>query len=184
MWAVDARPVSYQGCEELHFYRAEPGGNIYLQNFDYMAMVTGVVAQTMTSQPMQQRMQARGVTDYAVTQGNGGDVQFPVYDQPTTQVCATSATPQGTISAAQLVASGSRSVLRQIQTAQHVPTGSFITAIQLTPIVLVPSTGKPSLAYLGVLLIGAMAAVPLTLWSDSLFRYLQRRNRAAWSGYP
>jgi hypothetical protein len=133
---------------------------------------------------MQQRMQASGVTDYAVTQTNGGDVQFPFYSQPTMQVCVTSPTPQGTVSAAQLVTGGTRSVLHEIQAAQHVPAGSFITAAQLTPAVPVPIIGHPSLAYLGVLLIGAVAAVPLALWSDPLFRYLQRRNRAAWRGYP
>jgi hypothetical protein len=184
MGAVHTRPVSYQGCGGIYFAAADPGGNVYLEDYQSLAAVTGMVTQTMMSQPMQQRMQASGVTDYAVTQTNGGDVQFPFYSQPTMQVCVTSPTPQGTVSAAQLVTGGTRSVLHEIQAAQHVPAGSFITAAQLTPAVPVPIIGHPSLAYLGVLLIGAVAAVPLALWSDPLFRYLQRRNRAAWRGYP
>ena len=140
-------------------------------------MVTGMVTQTMMSQPMRQRIQARGVTDYAVTQTNTGEIRFPSYNQSTAQVCVTSATPQGTLSAVQLVTADLRSVLHQMQATQHVPTDSFIMAIQLTPAVPVPIIGRPSLAYLGVLLIGAIAAVPLALWSDPLLRYPLRTRR-------
>ena len=179
MWAVHVRPVSYQGCEGLYFAVASPGGNVYLEDFPSPAVMTGMVTQTMMSQPMQQRMQAGGVTDYAVTQTNSGEIRFPFYTLPTMQACATSATPQGTVSAAQLVTAGIRSVLHQMQAAQHAPADSFITAVQLTPAVPVPIIGRPHLAYLGVLLIGAVTAVPLALWSDPLFRYLERRRRAA-----
>jgi hypothetical protein len=184
MLAVHERPVSYQGCEGLFFASADPGGNVYLENYPSLTTVTGMVTQTMMSLPMQQRMQASGVTDYAVTQTNTGEIRFPNYTQPTMQVCATSATPQGTVSAAQLVTVSIRSVLHQMQVAQNVPTDSFITAVQITPAVSVPIIGHSHLAYLGVLLIGAVAAVPLALWSDPLFGYLQRRYRVAWRGYP
>ena len=165
------------------FPRRPSGGNVYLDDNPSLAVVTGMVTQTMMSQPMQQRIQARGVTDYAVTQTNTGEIRFPTYTQPTMQVCATSATPQGTLSAVQLVTADIRSVLHQMQAAQHVPADSFITAVQLTPAVPVPIIGRPSLAYLGVLLIGAIGAVPLALWSDPWLRYLHRR-RGAWRGYP
>jgi hypothetical protein len=182
--AVRVRPVSYQGCGELYFAASDPGVNVYLQYDPALAPVTGMVTQTMMSQPMQQQMQARGVTDYAVTQTNTGEIRFPQYDLPTMQVCATSRTPQGTVFAAQLVTADLRSVLHQMQTAQNVPANSFITALQVTPAVPVPITGRPSLAYLGVLLIGAVAAVPLVLWSDPLLSYLECRRSAAWRGYP
>jgi len=184
MWAVHARPISYQGCEDTYFAAASTGGNALLENYPSLAGVTGMVTQTMMSQPMQQQMQAKGVTDYAVTETNTGEVRFPQYTQPTMQVCTTSATPQGAVSAAQRVTTGIGSVLYQMQAAQHVPADSFITAVQLTPAVRVPITGRPSLAYLGVLLIGAVAAVPLALWSDPLFTYLRGRRDAAWRGYP
>jgi hypothetical protein len=185
MVAVHERPVSYQGCEGLYFAEAAfSGGNVYLEDYPSLAVMTGVVTQTMMSQSMQQRMQASGVTDYAVTQTNTGEVRFPAYTQPTMQACATAATPQGTVFATQLVTADIRSVLYQMQAAQHVPADSFITAVQLTPAAAAPITGRPSLAYLGVLLIGVVAAVPLTLWSDPLFRYLDTRRRAAWGGYP
>jgi hypothetical protein len=171
IWAVHTRPISYQGCEGLYLSGAPWVGNVYLDGNPSLAMVTGMVAQTMMSQPTQQGIQARGVTDYAVTQTDTGEVRFPSYSQSTMQVCATSATPQGTVSAVQLVTADIRAVLHQMQAAQHVPADSFITAIQLTPAVPGPITGRPSLAYLGVLLLGAIAAVPLALWSDRWFRY-------------
>ena len=184
IWAVHARPHSYQGCGGLYFAAPYTDGNIYLESPESLAVVTGMVTQTMMSQPMQQQMAASGVTDYTVTQSNTGEIRFPNYQQPIMQVCTTSTTPQGTISAAQLVASDVRSVLHQMQAAQHVPADSFITATQLTPAVPVPINGRPSLEYLGVLLIGAIAAVLLALWSDSLFRNVEWRRRAAWRGYP
>jgi hypothetical protein len=184
MWAVHARPISYQGCEDIYFAAASTGGNAFLEDYPSLAGVTGMVTQTMMSQPMRQHMEAKGVTDYAVRQTNTGDVRFPNYTQPTMQVCATSARPQSTVSAARLVTTGIRSVLYQMQAAQHAQTDSFITAVQLTPAVPVPIIGRPSLAYLGVLLIGAVVTVPLVLWSDPLFTYLRCRRDAAWRGYP
>ena len=185
MLAVHERPVSYQGCEGLYFAEAAfSGGNVYLEDYPSLAVMTGMVTQTMMSQPMQQRMQASGATDYAVTQTNTGEIRFPAYTQPTMKVCATSATPQGTVSAVQLVTAGIHSVLYQMQAAQHAPIDSFITVVQLTPAIPVAITGRPSLAYLGVLLIGAIAAVPLVLWSDPVFSYLHRNRRAGLRGYP
>jgi hypothetical protein len=172
IWAVHTRPISYQGCEGLYLSGAPWVGNVYLDGNASLAMVTGMVTQTMMSQPIQQGIQARGVTDYEVTQTNSGEVRFPNYSQSTLEVCATSGSPQGTLSAVQLVTAGIRSVLYQMQAAQHVPADSFITTIQLTPAVPGPITGRPTLAYLGVLLIGAVGAVPLALWSDRRLRYL------------
>jgi hypothetical protein len=179
MWAVHVRPLSYQGCENLYLSGAPWVGNVYFNGNESLAVVTGMVTQTMMSQPIQQKIQATGVTDYAVTQTNTGEVRFPSYHQPTMQVCVTSATPQGTLSAVQLISADIRSVLHQMQAAQDAPPNSFIKAVQLTSAVPVPIIGRPSLAYAGVLLIGVIAAVPLTLWSDPLLRYLQRARRTA-----
>jgi hypothetical protein len=178
MWAVHVRPISYEGCENLYLSGTPWFGNVYLDQNPSLATVTGMVTQTMMSQPMRQRIQARGVTDYTVTQTNTGEIRFPSYKQPTAQVCVTSTTPQGILSAVGLVTIDLRSVLHQMQAAEHVPTNSFITATQVTPAVPVPVIGRPSLAYLGVLLIGAIAAVPLALWGDPLLRYLHRTHRA------
>jgi hypothetical protein len=177
MWAVHARPIAYQGCENLYLSGVPWFGNPYVDSNPSLAMVTGMVTQTMMSQPMRQRIQAGGVTDYAVTQTNTGEIRFPSYKQPTAQVCADSATPQSVLSAVRLVTADLRSVLHEMQAAQHASADSFITAIQLTPAVPVPNTGRPSLAFLGVLLIGAIAAVPLVLWSDPLLRYPYRMRR-------
>ena len=126
------------------------------------------------SQPMQQRIHAGGVTDYAVTQTNTGEIRFPSYDQPTLQVCATSATPRGTLSGVQLITTDIRWVLLEMPAAQHASTDSFIRIIQLTGAVPVPIIGRPSLAYLGVLLIGGITAASLALWSNSLLKYRRR----------
>jgi hypothetical protein len=183
MWVVHVRLVPYQGCQGLYYAAADPGGNVYLENPQSLAVVTGMVTQTMMSQPIQQRMHASGVADYVVTQTNSGEIRFPYYSLPTMQVCATSATPQSTISATRLVTTEIRSVLRQMQAAQHAPADSFITAVQLSPATPLPIIGRARLAYLGVLLIGFVAAVPLVLWSDPLFRYLEHMRRAAQRGY-
>lgn len=178
MWAVHVRPLSYQGCENLYFAGTPWVGNVYFDGNQSLSAVTGVVTQAMMSQPVQQQIQARGITDYTVVQTNTGEIRFPSYNQPTVQVCVTAVTAQGTLSAAQLVTANIRRVLHQIQAAQHAPADSFIKVIQLTSAVPVPIIGQPSLAYLGVLLIGATAAVPLALWSDPLLCYLQRTRRA------
>jgi hypothetical protein len=177
MWAVHIRPISYQGCANLYLSGLPWFGNVYVDGNPSLPMVTGMVTQTMMSQPMQQQIQASGVTDYAVTETNTGEIRFPSYKQPTMQVCTTSATPQGTVSTTQLVTADIRAVLHRMQAGQHVPTDSFIGVIQLTPAVPVPVIGHPFMAYLGVLLIGVIAAVPLVLWSDPLFRNLHRRYR-------
>lgn len=183
MWAFHARPISYQGCGSLYLAAADPGGNVYLQNILQPAVVTGMVTQTMMSQQIQQRMHAEGVTNYTVAQTNSGELRFPVYTQPTMEVCVTSATSQGIASAVRLVNAGVSSVLDQMQASQHVPADSYITADQVTPAVPVPITGRPSLAYLGILLIGAVSSVSLALWSDHLPRYLEGRGVIG-GGYP
>lgn len=176
IWAVHARPISYQGCEGLYVSGSNWDWNVYLDGNPSLAMVTGMVTQTMMSQPMQQNLQARGVAGYVVTQTNTGEVRFPSYSQPTMQVCVTSVTSQGTVSAAHLVTAEIRSVLYQMQAAQHASAGSFIRIIPLAAAVPTPTIGRPSLAYLGVLLIGAVGSVPLALWSDRWLRYLRRRK--------
>lgn len=183
LWMVHTRPVRYQGCEGMFLSGAPWAGNVYLDSNLSLAMVTGMVTQTMTSQPMQRRFEAVHVTDYQVTQTNTGEVRFPAYDEPTLQVCATSATAQGTAAAIRQVTSKLRSVLYQMQAAQHVPAGSFITAVQLTRPLPAPITGRPSLAYIGVLLIGVVGAVPLTVWSDRLLAGLLPSPKGVKNGF-
>ena len=50
----------------------------------------------------------------------------------------------------------------------------MIAANTLAPSVLTPILGKPSQAYLGVLLIGLICAVSITLWTDRPLRRLDR----------
>ena len=69
-----------------------------------------------------------------------------------------------------------RAVLRQMQIERHVPPESSITVVSIAPAFPDPIFGRPSLAYLGVLLIGAVSGVALSLWSDPLLTRVSRRR--------
>ena len=182
VWAVHKRPITYQACEGLYVSGPPTHGNVYLDNNVSLAMTTGMVTQTMMSQPMRQKILSTGsVASYTVAQTNTGDIRFPAYTQPSLQVCTTSASQQSVLSAIQLVTTDLRAVLRQMQITQHVPPESSITAASVAPAAPDPIFGRPSLAYLGVLLIGAVSGVALSLWSDSLLTRVSRR-RSWWPG--
>ncbi len=179
VFAVHKRPITYVGCEGLYLSGGPPfGGNSYLDANPALAMVTGMVVQAVTSQPMQQRISTAGVDDYTVMQTNTGEIRFPAYTEPTLQICSTSGSPQAVLTATQLVTTDFRGVLHQMQVEQHANKNSFITATVLTPTVPDPVYGKPSLAYLGVLLIGIVSGIAITLWSDPLLTRSDRRRRA------
>ena len=174
VWAVREHPIPYYGCEGLivsapgSAWKTNPGA------YGALANVTGMITQTAISQPMQQRNLTRGVTGYTVAQTNTGDARSPQYTEPTLQVCDTSSSPRGVLRATGLVTGDLRGVLRQMQIDHHAGKDSFITIIQLTRTVPAPIVGRPTDAYLGVLFIGAVSGVALTLWSDPLLTRLSR----------
>ena len=68
-------------CLGRHTY-----GNVYLDSNVSLAMMTGMVTQTMMSQPMRQKILSAGsVASYTVAQTDTGDIRFPSYTQPTLQ---------------------------------------------------------------------------------------------------
>lgn len=177
VWAVHKRPITYQACQGLYVSGPSTYGNVYLDSNVSLAMTTGMVTQTMMSQPMRQKILSAGsVASYTVAQTNTGDIRFPSYTQPSLQVCTTSASPQSVLSAIQLVTTDLRAVLRQMQIERHVPPESSITVASIAPASPDPIFGRPSLAYLGVLLIGAVSGVALSLWSDPLLTRVSTRR--------
>jgi hypothetical protein len=176
VWAVRDRPIPYYGCENLEVsapgsaWKTDPGA------YGSLAAVTGMITQTAISPPTQQRNLARGVTGYTVAQTNtSGDPRNPQYTEPTLQVCATSSSPFGVLRATELVTGDLSAVLRQMQIEQHVGKDSSITIVQLTRTVPAPIVGRPKLAYLSVLFIGAVSGIALTLWADPLLARLPRK---------
>lgn len=180
LWTVNRRPITYQGCDGL--YLATPqlplGTNTYAEISPSLAMATGMVVQTMTSQPMRQKLQSQGlVTDYEVTETNTGEIRFPAYTQPTVQICSSSRDPRLVISTTEIVTVQFQAVLRQMQASQDVPPKSSITATVLSQAIPLPILGRPSQAYIGVVLLGIVGGVALTLWSDPLLvRWSHRRT--------
>jgi hypothetical protein len=173
--AVKHRPITYEQCEGLYLSGPPAVSNVYLDTNPSLAMVTGIVTETMTTQAMQQQLQSSGVTaDYSVIQTNTGEVRQPQYNSPTLEICTTSRNPQAVLSGLSKVASQFRAELRSIQVAQHAKPTSMIVANTLAPSILIPILGKPSQAYLGVLLIGLISAVSITLWTDRPLRRLDR----------
>jgi hypothetical protein len=180
VWAIHDRPIAYQGCNSLYVAapRLSSNANTYTYISPSLAMATGMVTQTMMSQPMQQKLQLEGATaGYEVMETNTGDIEFPAYTRPTVQICSSSSAPQAVLRTTALVTKNFRTVLYQMQAAQHVPSKSFITTITLARTIPLPVLGRPSQADVGMLLVGLISGVALTLWSDSLL--MLRNHRGA-----
>ena len=178
VFAVHKRSIVYVACQGFYVSGSALDGNVYLDSNPSLPMVTGMVTQTVMSQPVQQKIHAAGVTDYDVTQTNTGEIRFPAYTEPTLQVCASAATPQSVLAATRLVSADVHAELRQMQVAQHADPNSFLKIVSLFPAAPVPILGHNTLAYVGVLLFGAVAGIALTLWSDPWLTRRDRRRRA------
>jgi len=177
--AVYRRPIAYQGCQSLYLatVRQPTNWNVYLNENPSWAVVTGMITQTMTSQPMEQQIRSEGVPGYTVTQSNTGQIRFPSFKQPILQVCASLAGPQAVLNATQRVTADLRAVLRRMQAEQgERGESSLITAFTLSPAVPAPVRGEPRQAYAGVVLIGALSGVALALKSDPLLSRLTSRR--------
>jgi hypothetical protein len=176
--AVHKRSIAYEGCGSFYVSGGAWYQNAYLDGNLSLPMVTGMITQAVMSQPVQQRILSTGVVaDYSVTETNtSGDIRFPAYTQPTLQACASSSSSQGVVAAAQLVTSDLRGALRQMQVTRHVPQRSLIQLVTLTPAVPSAIYGRPSLAYLGVLLFGAVSGIALTVWIDPVLTRLNKRQ--------
>jgi hypothetical protein len=177
IFAVRHRPITYEACEGLYLSGPPQFSNVYLNQNPSLAMMTGAVTTTMTSPAMEQKLQSSGLmADYTVVQTNTGEIRQPSWNLPTLQICVTSRSSQATLGGLPKVTSQFRTVLHDMQAAQHAKPGSLIVAATVSPPVVTAIVGKPSQAYIGVLLIGLIGGVSVTLWTDLL---LKRRD-----GYP
>lgn len=189
IYAVHARSLDYQGCDALVL--APPpqpllGNEVYLNINPSVAMVTQMVTVTMMSAPMESKLRAEGLlSDYQVTQTNSsGDIRFPSYTQPTLTICASSEQSAAVVRTVDVVTDEFRSTLYQMQARQHARPSSFIKASTLYSLAPLPAIGRPTQAYLGVLLIGIISGLALTFWFDPFLRFrnrwLARRQGSMW----
>jgi hypothetical protein len=182
LWAVYYRTITYQGCDSLYLAatRMKRGVNTYAYISPSIAMTTGMVAQTMMSQEMQEKLESHGATEgYEVSETNTGDVEFPNYTQPTLEVCSSSSDPLAVLRTTALVTEEFRIVLYRMQVAEHVPSKSLIGTVVLTRTYPTAITGRPSQAYLGVVLVGMVSGVAIALWIDPPLKRRQERRLGA-----
>jgi hypothetical protein len=67
-------------------------------------------------------------------------------------------------------------IMRQRQLEQQVPDKLRIGVTVIASPFAAPIKGRPSQAYLGVLLFGLVAGIPVTLWSDPVLERRPRRS--------
>lgn len=171
VFAVRHRAVTYEECEGLYLSGAPALSNVYLNQNPSLAMVTGVVTTTMKSPAMEEKLQSSGLmADYTVIQTNTGEIRQPSWNLPTLQICVTSRNPQATLQALPKVTSQFRAVLRDMQVAQHARPGSLVVANTISPPAVTAIIGKPSQAYIGVLLIGLIGGISVAVWTDQFAR--------------
>ena len=171
LWAVHKRPITYAGCEALYLAGPPSASNTYLDDDPSLAITTGMVTQTMMSQPMQQELRTSKLgASYTVIQTNTGDIRWPSYSLPTLQVCSYARSSQTVLLTVNMVTDKFRSVLYEMQLDQRTRPRSFIVADTFAPAVPYPILGRPSQAYLGVILIGLIGGIGLTLLLDPILR--------------
>lgn len=175
-WAVHSRIISYQGCEGLYLSPPATATSAYLDHNPLygapsVIVATAIVTQTMMSQPMHQELSRAGVpSSYSVVMTNTGDPRFPTYSQPTLQICVAAASSQSTLQSIETVANRLRAALSNMQSQQGIPSDSFITAEIIVPPSSGPVIGRPSQAELGVLLVGLLVGIALTVRTDQFMR--------------
>jgi uncharacterized protein involved in exopolysaccharide biosynthesis len=177
VFAVHKRTIVYEACQGLYVTGPPLEKNVYLNSNGALPMVAGMITTTVMSQPVQQQIHSAGAANYIVEQTNDGDIRSPVYDLPSLQVCANSTSSQGVVAATRLVTANLYTELNQLQATQRIPHKKHVSTIKmisLFPAIPVPVFGRSSLAYLGVMIFGAVSGVALALWSDP---WLTRRGR-------
>lgn len=181
LWLVHGRAITYRGCDQI-FLGAPPlpwNRNVITGQNASAAMVAGMVSAEMNSEQIRHQLQAAGVTTYYnVLMTNTGDVRFPSYSSPTLHICASSASPRTVVATTAAAAQKFRSILQTMQVTRQVPAKSQITVVNLAQAVPRPIMGRPGQAYFGIVLLGVLAAVAFTFWSDPLLiRWRHRRLR-------
>ena len=156
--------------------------NVYSNSKQSLVGVAGVVTTVLASEQMQQQLQAEGLTaSYTAQVHNTGTSETPAYSEPLADLCTSSYNPVLAVRTMQALIVQFGVILRDRQMALHVPKASLATETVIAPPTNLAVTGRPSQAYLGVLLFGVIAAIALAAWTD---QFLQRREQRAWGGPP
>jgi hypothetical protein len=179
--AVRHRPIAQQACAAL-FVSSPPthnNPNTLTNGADALVATTGVITRIVMSGPVQARLRAEGLTaTYDAEMTNTGSNETPLYGEPTLQVCSLSTDANMALRTTHAVTQQFQDTLRQRQAAQGVRPDWMITVSVISFPAALPITGRPSQAYLGVLLLGLVAGLTLTLWSDPVLERWQRRRAA------
>jgi hypothetical protein len=185
--AVHQRPITNQACAAL-FVTPPPthiDPNVLTNGADTLVATTGVITRAVMSDQTQARIRAEGLTaTYDAEMTNTGSNETPLFGEPTLQICAVSTDPGMALRTMNGAATQFRQILRQRQAAEETPPASMITVTEISQSAALPITGRPSQAYLGVLLLGLVGGLTITLWSDPLLERWQGRRRTARSVRP
>jgi hypothetical protein len=180
-YAVHKRPIMTQACADL-FVKAPPthnNPNVLTNGNDTLVATAGVVTRAVMSAPAIRQIRAEGMTaDYDAEMTNTGSNETPLFGSPTLQICSLSTDPNMALRTTAAVSRQFGHILRQRQLAYGTPPDWMIHVTVISESAALPILGRPSQAYLGVMLLGIVASIPLTLWSDPLLER-RRRRRAA-----
>lgn len=181
---VHKRPIAYQACGNVAVAlpKSERFPNVYNNQESPPITTTGLIAQQLMSDEVQQMLDAQGLTAaYQAQLVNLGSGQAPIYTEALASVCASSYDSELSLRTADAVMTEFGVLLHDREVAAHVSSASFMTTVVIMKPTSVPVTGRPSQAYLGVAAIGLTGTVASTLWIDQLLR---RRRSTRRGGDP
>jgi hypothetical protein len=176
--AVHKRPISYVTCNALFVTQpsVHVNPNIYTDESGSLDTMTGLVTRALMSSAEQQQLRSAGFGAYDAEMTNTGSNENPAYGEPSLQICSTSTDPDLAVRTVAAASERYQAIMRQRQAEQQVPAKLRIGVTVIASPYAAPIKGRPSQAYLGVMLFGLVAAVPVTLWSDPVLE--RRRGRS------
>jgi hypothetical protein len=177
---VHDRVISYEGCSTVVLKPpAAEEPNVLVNMNPSVAVTTGIAVARISSPAMQAKLASMGVPPgYQITQQNTGTPEVPAYAEPLLQICQDALTPQAVDESIVKITAVFRTTLVQLQESEHVRSEAQVTAEVVVPVSALPITGRPSQAYLGVLLIGLCGGLAAARWTDPWFE----RRRAERTG--
>jgi hypothetical protein len=181
VYAVHKRPVSFQACGSIIVGApATPTSpNVYNNTEGSLVAATGLITDELQSATVQSKLQAEGATGtFQAQMHNTGTTETPAYSEPEMDVCATSIDPGVALRTSNAVLAEFATLLQDREAAAHVPAKYYLTEKILASPGSVPETGRPSQAYLAVLVLGMIVSAVAALWTDHYMRRRWRRRRA------
>lgn len=178
MAVVHERPIAYQACGSVLLLPPQVGflPNVYIDPRTSLVATSGLLAQKVMAEQMQQRFRAAGLTaSYTAQVLNTGSEANPTYTEPLVYVCSLSYNNAPlALKTTDAVIAKFDEELHLIQARAHVSSVGLITDRIIAPAASVPILGKSKQALLGVALAGLIAAISLAMWSDRIFRRRMR----------